>query len=74
MADQKPLTADEIATLVKELPRMRKALVTSMNLVAQLLDDLAEVIRAIPPELIEEAAKQHVQKLIEEANDATPSK
>lgn len=65
MSDKK-LTPAEIQELIEKMPKMVQAFETVMDAFVKSFESLAEVIRAIPPELIEKAAKESVEKMLKE--------
>jgi len=59
---EKAYTEAEVLEIIKNLPRIQKSLQIALQTVLSVLEDVAMVIRAIPPEMIREAVELDMEE------------
>ena len=70
---ERSFTEAEVLEIIQNLPRVQKSLQVALQTVLSVLEDVAMVIRAIPPDLIKKAVELDMeQKLRAEHYGTTP--
>lgn len=71
---QKTYSHEEVLEIIQNLPKVQKSLQIALQTVLSVLEDVAMVIRAIPPEMIREAVEMEMnQKLKSMRDEARPT-